>query len=143
MQQSPLGRGSEVIGIVIVAHGGLAQEYRRTVEHVLGAQSQMQTISVEVDTNRTAKSHEITSAANAVDSGAGVVVVSDIFGGSPSNLCGSACAQKNRRFIYGANVPLLIKLTKVRNLSLDQAVTAALQAGHRYMGSQAPREEQI
>lgn len=130
-----------MIGIVIVAHGGLAQEYRRAVEHVLGPQPQLATVSVEADTDRPAKSREIISAADSVDSGPGVVVVSDIFGGSPANLCGPACAQAGRRFVYGANLPLLIKLTKARALPLDQAVTKALQAGHRYMDRYDPKDD--
>lgn len=127
-----------MIGIVIVAHGGLAREYRDALEHVLGEQPQMATISVEADTNRPAKSREIVEAASGVDTGEGVAVVSDIFGGSPANLCASACAFENRRFIYGANLPLLIKLAKSREMPIDVAVAVALEAGHRYMNSHSP-----
>ena len=128
-----------MIGIVIVAHGGLAPEYRRAVEHVVGPQPQMATVSVGAEDNRAAKSREIVDAAVSVDAGEGVVVVSDIFGGSPSNLCASACAFENRRFLYGANLPMLIKLAKSRHLAIDDAVAAALRAGHQYMDSFDPR----
>ena len=128
-----------MIGIVIVAHGGLAPEYRRAVEHVVGPQPQMATVSVGAEDNRAAKSREIVDAAVSVDAGDGVVVVSDIFGGSPSNLCASACAFENRRFLYGANLPMLIKLAKSRHLAIDDAVAAALRAGHQYMDSFVPR----
>ncbi len=128
-----------MIGIVIVAHGGLAPEYRRAVEHVVGPQPQMATVSVGAEDNRAAKSREIVDAAVSVDAGDGVVVVSDIFGGSPSNLCASACAFENRRFLYGANLPMLIKLAKSRHLAIDDAVAAALRAGHQYMDSFDPR----
>ncbi len=132
-----------MIGIVIVAHGGLAREYRSAVEHVVGPQDNMATVAVWAEDNRTDKSREIVDAAVQVDSGAGVVVVSDIFGGSPSNLCASACAFENRRFIYGANLPLLIKLAKSRAMDIDDAVAAALRAGHQYMDSYDPRAGSI
>ena len=75
-----------MIGVVIVAHGGLAREYLLAVEHVVGKQSDMQAISIEDDCDRDKKQAEICAAANAVDHGEGVVVVTDMFGGSPSNL---------------------------------------------------------
>ncbi|HEX9858915.1 MAG TPA: PTS fructose transporter subunit IIA, partial [Paracoccaceae bacterium] len=99
-----------MIGIVIVAHGGLAREYLSAVEHVVGKQPAMTAISIMDDHNRAIKEAEITAAADAVDRGAGVVVVTDMFGGSPSNLSLPACAGRNRRILYGANLPMLIKL---------------------------------
>ena len=75
-----------MIGIVIVAHGGLAREYLAAVEHVVGKQDGMRAITIEDDHNRDAKQAEIAAAAHEVDTGSGVVVVTDMFGGSPSNL---------------------------------------------------------
>jgi PTS system mannose-specific IIA component len=125
-----------VIGIVIVAHGGLAREYLSAVEHVLGTQANMQAIAIEDDCDRGKKQAEICAAANAVDHGGGVVVVTDMFGGSPSNLSLLACAGgPGRRIIYGANLPMLIKLTKSRGLAVQDAVTAALEAGRKYINS--------
>ena len=103
-----------MIGVVIVAHGGLAREYLLAVEHVVGKQSDMQAISIEDDCDRDKKQAEICAAANAVDHGEGVVVVTDMFGGSPSNLSLPACATSGRRILYGANLPMLIKLASVR-----------------------------
>jgi len=124
-----------LIGIVIVAHGGLAREYLSAVEHVVGHQDCMSAISIEEDHDRGAKSAEIRAAADAVDTGEGVVVVTDMFGGSPSNLSLPACTGRNRRILYGANLPMLIKLTKSRDLPLVEAVNLALDAGRKYINS--------
>lgn len=124
-----------MIGIVIVAHGGLAREYLAAVEHVVGDLEDVRTISVGRDHDRAAKQKEICDAADAVDSGDGVVVVTDMFGGSPSNLSLKACSPDNRRFLYGANLPMLIKLAKSRKRSVNAAVNAALEAGRKYIDS--------
>jgi PTS system mannose-specific IIA component len=124
-----------VIGIVIVAHGGLAREYLSAVEHVVGPQRGMRAISIEDDHDRARKQAEICDAADAVDEGAGVVVVTDMFGGSPSNLSLMACAATDRRILYGANLPMLIKLAKSRELTVPEAVAAALDAGRKYINS--------
>ncbi len=124
-----------MIGIVIVAHGGLAREYLSAVEHVVGHQEGVRAISIEDDHDRAAKQREICGAADDVDTGDGVVVVTDMFGGSPSNLSLRACVATDRRIIYGANLPLLIKLAKSRTLSVPVAVEAALEAGRKYINS--------
>ena len=124
-----------MIGIVIVAHGGLAREYLAAVEHVVGKQDGVRAISIEDDHDRSAKQAEICAAADEVDSGEGVVVVTDMFGGSPSNLSLRACRVTDRRIIYGANLPMLIKLAKSRTLTVPNAVDAALEAGRKYINS--------
>jgi PTS system mannose-specific IIA component len=124
-----------VIGIVIVAHGGLAREYLAAVEHVVGKQAAMLAIAIEDDHNRAAKQAEICNAADIVDQGDGVVLVTDMFGGSPSNLSLMACAGRGRRIIYGANLPALIKLAKSRDLPVENAVALALDAGRKYLNS--------
>lgn len=124
-----------MIGIVIVAHGGLAREYLSAVEHVVGKQQAMAAISIEDDHDRALKQAEISAAADAVDRGDGVVLVTDMFGGSPSNLSLPACAARNRRILYGANLPMLIKLTKSRDLPVPDAVALALDAGRKYINS--------
>jgi mannose PTS system EIIA component len=124
-----------VIGIVIVAHGGLAREYLSAVEHVVGKQEGIRTIAIEEDHDRAAKQAEIRGAADAVDTGDGVVVVTDMFGGSPSNLSLGACSETDRRILYGANLPMLIKLAKSRDLAVPDAVAAALDAGRKYINA--------
>lgn len=118
---------------MIVAHGGLAREYMAAVEHVLGKQPAMRAISIGVNDDRQGKQAEISSAADAVDHGDGVVVVTDMFGGSPSNLSLPACGPEDRRIIFGANLPMLIKLAKSRERPLSVAVTMALEAGRKYI----------
>lgn len=122
-----------MIGIVIVAHGGLAAEYLRAVEHVVGKMSGIRAVAIEADHDRNAKKAEIAAAADAVDRGDGVIVVTDMFGGSPSNLSLPACRQADRKIIYGANLPMLIKLAKSRNKSVADAVACALEAGRKYI----------
>lgn len=122
-----------MIGIVIVAHGGLARELHSAVEHVVGAQPGIVSISIDPDCDRKRKQSEICAAANAVDTGDGVVVATDMFGGSPSNLSLRACDTTNRQIIYGANLPLLIKLSKSRHLPVAEAVACALATGRKYM----------
>ncbi len=124
-----------MIGIVIVAHGGLAREYLSAVEHVVGRQQGMVAISIEEDHDRSRKQDEICRAANSVDAGDGVLVVTDMFGGSPSNLSLPACMGRDRRILYGANLPMLVKLAKSRDMALPDAVTAALDAGRKYINS--------
>ncbi len=82
-----------------------------------------------------AKTAEIQDAANSVDDGNGVIVVTDLFGGSPSNLSLPACAMRDRSILYGANLPMLVKLAKSRHLSVPDAVTFAKEAGRKYINS--------
>jgi mannose PTS system EIIA component len=124
-----------LIGIVIVAHGGLAREYLSAVEHVVGRQEGVRAITIEDTHDRAAKQAEICGAADAVDKGDGVVLVTDMFGGSPSNLSLMACAATDRRILYGANLPMLIKLAKCRDMPVPEAVAAALDAGRKYINA--------
>ena len=122
-----------MIGIVIVAHGGLATEYKAALEYVVGPQAGVVAVAIRPDCNRENKRDEICQAANSVDLGSGVVIVTDMFGGSPSNLSLSACDCPNRRVLYGANLPLLVKLAKCRKKSVSDAIAQAIDAGHKYM----------
>lgn len=122
-----------MIGIVIVAHGGLAREYLAAVEHVVGKQPGIYAITIAADEDRAAKQAEICATADKADTGSGVVVVTDMFGGSPSNLSLMACRCENRRILYGANLPMLIKLAKSRKKSVPDAVAAAIDAAHKYI----------
>ncbi|MCA0940488.1 PTS fructose transporter subunit IIA [Yangia mangrovi] len=132
-----------MIGIVIVAHGGLAKEYLSAVEHVVGVQPGIMAISIEAEHDRAKKQSEICAAADSVDTGDGVVLVTDLFGGSPSNLSLLACQPENRRILYGMNLPMLIKLAKTRQLSVPDAVRGALEAGRKYIDSQNVRPDPV
>lgn len=124
-----------MIGIVIVGHGKLATEYLLAVEHVVGKQKGMRAILIEENHDRSSKQAEICAAADEVDEGDGVIVVTDMFGGSPSNLSLKACGSENRRILCGANLPMLIKLAKSRGLDVEQAVDMAVNAGRKYIQS--------
>ncbi|PPB82252.1 PTS system mannose-specific IIA component [Albidovulum inexpectatum] len=130
-----------MIGIVIVAHGGLAREYLAAVEHVVGKQEGIRAISIDADHDRAAKQAEIGAAANEVDTGDGVVVVTDMFGGSPCNLSLGVCSGKNRQILYGANLPMLIKLAKSRHRPVPEAVASALEAAHKYINAYVCAEQ--
>ena len=131
-----------MIGIVIVAHGGLAREYLAAVEHVVGKQTGIRAIPIEEEHDRAATQAEICAAADAVDTGAGVVVVTDMFGGSPSNLSLMACMPEDRQILYGANLPMLVKLAKTRQLPVADAVAGALDAGRKYINCYDARSGQ-
>ncbi|KRS11957.1 PTS system mannose-specific EIIAB component [Roseovarius sp. THAF27] len=127
-----------MIGIVIVAHGGLAQGYLKAIEHVVGSQSGIRAIPIEGDFDRGEKQDEICRVADEVDTGDGVLIVVDIFGASPANLSLKACQPENRRILYGANLPMLLKLAKSRDLPVPEAARAALDAGRKYIDSHTP-----
>ena len=122
-----------MIGIVIVAHGGLSREYLAAVEHVVGKQEGIATVAIEPMHVRKIKETEICDAAEQVDTGYGVVIVTDMFGGTPSNLSMLACKPENRKIVYGANLPMLIKLAKSRYMPMQIAIDTALTAGRKYI----------
>jgi mannose PTS system EIIA component len=124
-----------VIGIVIVAHDGLARGYLGALEHVVGKSRGTAAISISPDDDRRSKQAEIDAAVASVDEGQGVVVVTDMYGSTPSNLAVSACHKANRAVLYGANMPALIKLFQARHMALDDAVASALTAGRKYINS--------
>lgn len=124
-----------MIGLVIVAHGGLARELKLAMEHVVGRRPGVVAISTEPDDDLVAKQLEIDEAVSAVDCGQGVAVVTDMFGGTPCNLAIGASRPDNVEVIYGANLPMLIKLAKSRDKSLSEASECAVKAGTKYMDS--------
>lgn len=126
---------SVLIGIVIVAHGRLATELKNATEHVVGPQEGMLAIQIAADENRGKAQEMICAAADDVDRGAGVVLVTDMYGGSPSNLSLKACRPQDRKIITGVNLPMLIKLAKSRNLPVEEAVKRSLDAGRRYINA--------
>lgn len=124
-----------MIGIVIVAHGNLAAEYLAAMEHVVGPQPAAVAIGILPDDTCSSKAEAMRAAIAEVDQGDGVVMVTDMFGSTPSNLALTACTAPDRVVVYGANMPLLVKLGKVRHLPLHEAVSTALNAGRKYIDS--------
>ena len=122
-----------MFGIVIVAHGGLAQEYLSAMEHVVGVNPRVRAISIFPDDNSNDNEKKIIEALSDVEAGFGTVVVTDMHGSTPANLALKASKGLNSRVVFGANLPLLLKLVKVRNLPLDKGVQLAIDAGRKYI----------
>ena len=123
-----------MIGVLIVTHGGLAREFRSALEHVVGPQEQIETISIGPDDDLEMRRSDMLSALARVDTGKGVVVLTDMFGGTPSNLAISAMDQSNVEVIAGVNLPMLVKLATIRNgCRLQEAITLAQEAGRKYI----------
>jgi PTS system mannose-specific IIA component len=123
-----------MIGVLIVTHGGLAHEFRSALEHVVGPQEQIETISIGPDDDLETRRSDMLSALARVDSGKGVIVLTDMFGGTPSNLAISAMDQSNVEVIAGVNLPMLVKLASIRNeCGLEEAITQAQEAGRKYI----------
>ena len=124
-----------MIGLVIVAHGPLADALLQATEHVVGPQTSAVAIAIGPNDDLRARQAEIDAAVHGVDSGDGVVVVTDMFGGTPSNLAHGALTGPQVEVLYGASLPLLVKLAKMREKPLAEAVAAAITAGRKYMNS--------
>ncbi|MEL6765577.1 MAG: PTS fructose transporter subunit IIA [Pseudomonadota bacterium] len=128
---APAGR----LGIVIVAHGALASALMEALEHVVGKLENASAIAIQPADDLHARQGEIDAAVAAADEGAGVVLVTDMFGGTPSNLALGAMTRPGIEVIYGANLPLLVKLAKCRSRGMEEAVRIALEAGMKYIDS--------
>jgi PTS system mannose-specific IIA component len=123
-----------MIGVVIVTHGNLACEFRAALEHVVGPQEQVETISIGPDDDLDARRTDMLEALAKVDSGDGVVVLTDMFGGSPSNLAISAMEKSDVEVVAGVNLPMLVKLASVRGeCGLEEAISQAQEAGRKYI----------
>lgn len=123
-----------MIGVVIVTHGNLACEFRAALEHVVGPQEQVETICIGPDDDLDARRTDMLAALAKVDSGDGVVVLTDMFGGSPSNLAISAMEKPDVEVVAGVNLPMLVKLASVRGeCGLDEAIAQAQEAGRKYI----------
>jgi PTS system mannose-specific IIA component len=123
-----------MIGIVVVSHGRLADEFVAAAEHVLGPQSQMRAVAIGPNDNMEERRNDIIDVVRTVESGDGVVILTDMFGGTPSNLAISVINQVKTEVIAGVNLPMLIKLAEVRSkVSLPEAALAAQEAGRRYI----------
>ncbi|MEZ5935122.1 MAG: PTS sugar transporter subunit IIA [Alphaproteobacteria bacterium] len=123
-----------MIGLVLVTHGRLAEEFISATQHVVGPQDNMRAISMGPDDDSEQRRQDIMDAVAEVDTGDGVIVLTDLFGGTPSNLAISIMDKAHVEVIAGVNLPMLIKLASVRNTeSLEQAVVSAQEAGKKYI----------
>ena len=123
-----------MIGIVVVSHGKLAKELVRAAEHVVGEQEAFRSISIEAEDDIDARRDQIRDTVKACDNGRGVVILTDMFGGTPSNLALANLSRGKVDVVGGVNLPMLIHLVQVREtLTLEEAVQAACDAGQRYI----------
>jgi PTS system mannose-specific IIA component len=123
-----------MIGLVLVTHGQLANEFRHAVEHVVGPQENFETVAIGADDDMEQRRRDIVEAVSRVDTGSGVIVLTDMFGGTPSNLAISVMDSGRTEVIAGMNLPMLIKLSSVRKAdNMDGALDEAQAAGRKYI----------
>jgi PTS system mannose-specific IIA component len=123
-----------MIGLVLVTHGRLATEFRAALEHVVGPQKQIEAVTIGPDDDIEQRRRDIIDAVQRVDSGEGVAILTDMFGGTPSNLAISVMGRPKVEVLAGINLPMLIKLAKVRDVCpLSEVVAQAQEAGRKYI----------
>jgi PTS system mannose-specific IIA component len=123
-----------MIGLVLVTHGQLADEFRHAVEHVVGPQEHFETVSIGADDDIENRRRDIIEAVKRADTGQGVIILTDMFGGTPSNLAISIMRSGRVEVIAGVNLPMLIKLTSVRaSDDMEKALAEAQNAGRKYI----------
>lgn len=123
-----------MIGLVLVTHGNLAREFLSALEHVVGPQRNIELICIGPDDNMEKHRAEILAAAKKLEEGQGVVILTDMFGGTPCNLAISIMDQAKIEVVAGVNLPMLIKLAGLRETAnLGEAVAAAQEAGRKYI----------
>ena len=123
-----------MIGLVLVSHGRLADEMKLAVEHIVGPQEAVETVSIFPSDDIEQRRSEIQKKIDSVNKGSGVAIVTDMFGGTPSNLAISILGQNNVEVIAGMNLPMLIKLAQVRSsMELKEALLNAQEAGRKYI----------
>jgi PTS system mannose-specific IIA component len=123
-----------MIGLVLVTHGQLAHEFRHAVEHVVGPQDNFETIAIGAEDDMEQRRRDIVDAVGRVDTGAGVIVLTDMFGGTPSNLAISVLESGRTEVVAGMNLPMLIKLSSIRKGDdMAAALDEAQAAGRKYI----------
>ena len=123
-----------MIGLVIVTHGRLAEEFLFAMEHVVGRQRAVETVCIGAEDDMERRRQDILEAVDRVDDGSGVILLTDMFGGTPSNLAISVMEQTRAEVIAGLNLPMLIKLASVRGReNLQTCVAYAQEAGRKYI----------
>ncbi|MDB4225412.1 PTS sugar transporter subunit IIA [Hyphomicrobiales bacterium] len=123
-----------MIGIVIVSHGNLAAESLKILEHIVGEQKNIETISIQSNDSINERRSDLLKSIESVDTGNGVIILSDMFGGTPSNLAISALKKSKIEVIAGFNLPMLVTLASERERNtLDTAVRNAQDAGRKYI----------
>lgn len=122
-----------MVGLVIVSHNDLARSLVAALEHVVGPQQCVSTVCIGADDDMEKRRGEILERARACDTGDGVIVLTDMFGGTPSNLAISIMEQAHIEVLAGVNLPMLVKLASVRSRPIAEAVSLAQEAGRKYI----------
>ncbi len=122
-----------MIGIVLVTHGSLAREFLAALEHVMGPQRSVATVCIEPDDDMQKRRSDILEYVHACDTGDGVIVLTDMFGGTPSNLAISIMEQARVEVLAGVNLPMLVKLASMRARPIAEAARTAQEAGRKYI----------
>lgn len=123
-----------MIGLVLVTHGRLAEEFLNAVEHVVGQQQNFETVSIGADDDMEQRRRDIVDAVARAETGSGVIVLTDMFGGTPSNLAISVMDSGRVEVIAGVNLPMLIKLSSIRmGDDMPTALEEAQAAGRKYI----------
>ncbi len=123
-----------MIGLVLVTHGNLALEFISAMQHVVGKQDQVEAVCIGPEDDMEERRAEILDKVEKCDSGSGVVVLTDMFGGTPSNLAISIMSRANVEILAGVNLPMLIKIASLRKeKSLKDTVEGAQEAGKKYI----------
>ncbi|ODT48221.1 PTS sugar transporter subunit IIA [Devosia sp. 63-57] len=123
-----------MIGLVLVTHGALADEFKLALEHVVGPQDYCETIAIGPEDNAETRREDILAAIDRAETGDGVIILTDMFGGTPSNLAISVMQNRNVEVIAGVNLPMLVKLGRIRGeMTMQQAVAMAQEAGKKYI----------
>jgi PTS system mannose-specific IIA component len=123
-----------MIGLVLVTHGRLAAEFVTAMEHVVGPQKQIEAICIGPDDDMEGRRNDIAEAIARADDGGGVIILTDLFGGTPSNLAISLMRSQQVEVIAGVNLPMLIRLEGARKaMDVRSAVAAAREAGRKYI----------
>ena len=129
-----MSKEDEMIGLVLVTHGRLADELINALEHVVGSQKNITSVCIGPDDDMERRRSEILKSVEKVNDGTGVVVLTDMFGGTPSNLAISIMDKVPIEVIAGVNLPMLVKLASIRKtLNLGEAVARAQEAGKKYI----------
>ncbi|MCO4317285.1 PTS sugar transporter subunit IIA [Phyllobacterium sp. 21LDTY02-6] len=123
-----------MIGLVLVTHGRLAEEFHHAVEHVVGQQEYLETVSIGADDDMEQRRRDIVDAVERADNGSGVIILTDMFGGTPSNLAISVMESGRIEVIAGVNLPMLIKLSSVRQTNdMAASLREGQDAGRKYI----------
>ena len=123
-----------MIGLVLVTHGRLAKEFIHALEHVVGKQERLEAVCIGPDDRMEVRRNDIAEAIARVEAGLGVIVLTDMFGGTPSNLAISLLEEGKVEVVAGLNLPMLVKLARVRkDCNLHKAAAAAQDAGRKYI----------